>query len=291
MLAAATKAQLEASAAELAAARVAAKQAGVEAAEWRAQLAAAEQRAREAEAEHTEQLRAQKARAEAELGAKEEALAQQAQQVDQLGRQRATMEAALAQKAQAEAELKAYAEGLSKQVRALSQQKAQVESRTSPAKAEGGAKAQADGAAPAEASPAGANEELLAEVATLFSQVEAYSAQVRPRNTPRVCTRARHGHCRIDRQDLIKSSNHSRVRFSLQFFTDVIRPCLALLPLQRGVGRCGGGWLWSEGSTRVDDGGGSRPIGGEGLGREEKSSLVRWMTRRGGGLRAARVPQ
>eukprot|EP00959_Pyramimonas_sp_CCMP1952_P248001 5184134-Pyramimonas_sp.AAC.1 len=42
-------------------------------------------------------------------------------------------------------------------------------------------------------------------------------------------SRAGRGHCRIDRQDLIKPPYHSRIQFSRQFFTDGICPCRALM--------------------------------------------------------------
>eukprot|EP00976_Prorocentrum_cordatum_P101893 1192829-Prorocentrum_minimum.AAC.3 len=35
-------------------------------------------------------------------------------------------------------------------------------------------------------------------------------------------TRARHGHCRIDRQDLVKPSHHLRIQLFHQFFTDTM---------------------------------------------------------------------
>eukprot|EP00959_Pyramimonas_sp_CCMP1952_P312857 6548811-Pyramimonas_sp.AAC.1 len=37
-----------------------------------------------------------------------------------------------------------------------------------------------------------------------------------------ILDRARHGHCRIDHEDLIKPSRHSRIQLSRQFLTDTI---------------------------------------------------------------------
>eukprot|EP00959_Pyramimonas_sp_CCMP1952_P390096 8175130-Pyramimonas_sp.AAC.1 len=45
---------------------------------------------------------------------------------------------------------------------------------------------------------------------------------------PQTCGRARHGHCRNDRRDLIKPPSHQIVQFSRQLSTDVICPCRAL---------------------------------------------------------------
>eukprot|EP00976_Prorocentrum_cordatum_P082165 1184705-Prorocentrum_minimum.AAC.1 len=42
-------------------------------------------------------------------------------------------------------------------------------------------------------------------------------------------SRARHGHCRIDCEDLIKPPCHSRTRLSHRFFADVKCPCRAPL--------------------------------------------------------------
>eukprot|EP00959_Pyramimonas_sp_CCMP1952_P422006 8840352-Pyramimonas_sp.AAC.1 len=41
-------------------------------------------------------------------------------------------------------------------------------------------------------------------------------------------SRARHGHCRIDRRDLIKPPYDSKIQLSRQLFTDAVCPCRVL---------------------------------------------------------------
>eukprot|EP00976_Prorocentrum_cordatum_P086196 1186406-Prorocentrum_minimum.AAC.5 len=41
---------------------------------------------------------------------------------------------------------------------------------------------------------------------------------------PQQNIRARHGHCSIDREDLIKPSHHSRIQFSHQFLNSLRTP-------------------------------------------------------------------
>eukprot|EP00959_Pyramimonas_sp_CCMP1952_P312658 6544591-Pyramimonas_sp.AAC.1 len=61
-----------------------------------------------------------------------------------------------------------------------------------------------------------------------------YNANIATHQTHQISTqsaqcRARHGHGRMDRQDLIEPSYHSRIQRSRRFFTEAICPCRALV--------------------------------------------------------------